>query len=198
MIPLLLPAAVRRGVIDDREGLRGRCQSNAKQSQMRQPTWCSGGTKLAPFRECGIALELEGFLRGEVALLIEVVVDRGMGGCELLQATHPPEALHRPLSSPQRLMGIFDAVVQPAACALAALSTDGSEGCAVGAKPVGHDDLGSTMPLERLPQKFQHRPAVPPLADEGFEHLTFMIDGAPQVMRLALIFTNISSRCNYR
>lgn len=39
-----------------------------------------------------------------MTLLIEMVVDRGVGGGELLQATRPPEALHRPLSSSQRLM----------------------------------------------------------------------------------------------
>jgi hypothetical protein len=63
-------------------------------------------------------------------------------------------------------MGIFNAVVQPAAGALAALGTDGSHGRTIGAKPVGHDDLGPIVPPERLPQKFQRRLAVPPLADE--------------------------------
>jgi hypothetical protein len=42
-----------------------------------------------------MTLELEHLSRGKVALLIEVVVDPGIGGGELLQATHPLEPLHR-------------------------------------------------------------------------------------------------------
>jgi hypothetical protein len=39
-----------------------------------------------------------------VALLIEVVVKRGMDGSELLQGLYVSEFRHRPLSSPERLV----------------------------------------------------------------------------------------------
>jgi N-acyl-D-aspartate/D-glutamate deacylase len=80
--------------------------------------WRSGTAKLTPLGKSSGAIALDVGSTDEVALLIKMLVDRGMGGGELLQAAHPPEALHRPLSSSQRLMGIFDAVVQPAAGAL--------------------------------------------------------------------------------
>jgi hypothetical protein len=148
--------------------------------------WRSGRAELTPLGKSSGTISLEVGSTDEVALLIEVVVDRGMGGGELLQATHPPEALHCPLSSSQRLMSIFDAVVQPAAGALAALDADDFQGRAIGAKPVYHNDLGPAVPLDRFPQKFQRCPAIPPLADEGFQNLPFVIDGAPEIMRLAV------------
>jgi hypothetical protein len=66
--------------------------------------WRSGKAKLTPVGKSSGTISLEIGSTDEVALLIEVVVDRGMGGGELLQAAHPPEALHRPFSSSQRLM----------------------------------------------------------------------------------------------
>jgi hypothetical protein len=66
--------------------------------------WCSGTAKLTPLGKSSGAIALDVGSTDEVALLIEVVVDRGMGGGELLQAAHPPEELHRPLSSSQRLI----------------------------------------------------------------------------------------------
>jgi hypothetical protein len=90
--------------------------------------WRSGGTEFAPLGKSSGTISLEVGSTDEVALLIEVVVDRGMGGGKLLEAAHPPEALHRPLSSSQRLMSIFNAVVQPAAGALAALGSNGFHG----------------------------------------------------------------------
>ena len=40
----------------------------------------------------------------EVAILIEVVVEGGVDGAELLQRLHLPEAEHRPFPSPERQM----------------------------------------------------------------------------------------------
>jgi transposase len=42
------------------------------------------------------------------------------------------------------------------------------------------------VPLERLPQEFQRRLVVTALADESFQNISFVIDGTPQVMRLAV------------
>ena len=51
----------------------------------------------------------------EAALLVEVVVDGGVDGGELLQTSHPPEAQHRPLPSSEWQVRILRPVVEPAA-----------------------------------------------------------------------------------
>ncbi len=50
-----------------------------------------------------------------MSFLVEVVVDRAVNRGEFLQTSHPPEAEHRSLSSSEWLVGILDAIVQPAA-----------------------------------------------------------------------------------
>jgi hypothetical protein len=45
-----------------------------------------------------------------VAVVVEVVVDRGMGGGEFLQGLCVPEPRHCILSSPERLVGILGSV----------------------------------------------------------------------------------------
>jgi hypothetical protein len=62
------------------------------------------GRQLTPFGQRGSAIFFEGFAAVEVALLIEVVVKRGMDGSELLQGLYVSEFRHRPLSSPERLV----------------------------------------------------------------------------------------------
>ena len=47
-----------------------------------------------------------------MALLVEMVADRGMNGGEFLQTSHPPEALHCPFSSSERQMRVFGLIVQ--------------------------------------------------------------------------------------
>jgi hypothetical protein len=39
-----------------------------------------------------------------MAVLVEMIVERGMGGGEFLQGFDVPEPRHRPLSSSERLM----------------------------------------------------------------------------------------------
>ncbi len=51
------------------------------------------------------------------------------------------------------------------------------------------------MSLYGLLDEFQRRILVPRLGDKGFHHLAFVIPSAPKVMRLAMIFTKTSSRC---
>ena len=50
-----------------------------------------------------------------MAFLVEVVVDRAVNSGEFLQTSHPSEAKHRPLPSSKWLVGILNAIVQPAA-----------------------------------------------------------------------------------
>ncbi len=60
--------------------------------------------ELTPLGQGGGAVLLEDVAVVEVAVLVEVVVERGMDGSELLKGLHGPELRHRPLSSSERLM----------------------------------------------------------------------------------------------
>ena len=60
--------------------------------------------ELTPFSKRGSAVLLEDIAVVEVAVLVEVVVDRGMYGGKLLKSFYIPEERHCPLSSPERLV----------------------------------------------------------------------------------------------
>ena len=61
---------------------------------------------------------LEDISAVEVTVLVEVVVDRGMGGGKLLESFQFPEFRHRSLSSSEWLVRIFCPVVEPATALL--------------------------------------------------------------------------------
>src|SRR5680860_1319171 len=99
----------------DRNGGNGaswHCQTNlngpAKGADLKR-----SGCKLTPFRECGSAVLLEDFAAVQVAVLVEVIVDRGMGSGKLLEGFHVPELRHSSFSSSERLVEIFCAIVEP-------------------------------------------------------------------------------------
>ncbi len=54
--------------------------------------------------ERGSAVLLEDIAAVEVAVLVKVIVDRGMGSREFLQGLYVPDLRHRSFSSPERLM----------------------------------------------------------------------------------------------
>jgi len=60
--------------------------------------------ELTPFRECSSAVLLEDIATVEVTVVVEVVVDRGMGSGKLLESLHVPELRHRSFSSSERLV----------------------------------------------------------------------------------------------
>ena len=60
--------------------------------------------QLTPLGQRGGAALLEGVAGVEVAVEIEVVVDRGVDGSEFLQGLDVPEPGHRSFSSSERLM----------------------------------------------------------------------------------------------
>ncbi len=79
------------------------CQSNANRSPKSVNSGFSG-SKLTPLGQSGRAVQLEGIAATEMAVFVEVIVDRGMSGGELLKGLHVPEFRHRALSSSKRLV----------------------------------------------------------------------------------------------
>ena len=66
------------------------CQANANQSPKCEATSLSG-RQLTPFGQCSRAVLLENFAAVEVAVVVEMIVDRGMGGGEFLQGLNTNE-----------------------------------------------------------------------------------------------------------
>jgi hypothetical protein len=126
-----------------------------------------------------------------VAFHVEVIEKARVNGGELLQGLDVPEARHRSLPSSKGLMRIFGSVVEPTSTHLASLNADIPHRRAVGAQPIGHDGLRPA--LHRALQNRQGRPAIPAFRGKDLQHLTFVIDGTPEIVHL--IFTNTSSRC---
>ncbi len=81
----------------------GWCQSNANQSPTH-PKSRRSGRKLTPLSQGGRAALLEDISAVEVAVLIEVVVYRGVNGSKFLQGLDVPEFRHRALSSSKGLV----------------------------------------------------------------------------------------------
>ena len=83
----------RKGIVR----LTGRELADQKRS------WFSHG-ELTPLSERGNAVLFENVAAVEVAVQVEVVMDRGMGRGKFLESFYIPEARHRPLSSSERLV----------------------------------------------------------------------------------------------
>ncbi len=58
-------------------------------------------------------MSVEDIAAVEVTVLVEVVVDRGMGNGKLLEGFHVPELRHRSFSSSEWLVGILSPIVEP-------------------------------------------------------------------------------------
>jgi hypothetical protein len=94
---------------------------------------------LTPFSERGSPVLLEDIAAVEVAILVEVVVDRGMGGGEFLQGLYISELRHRSFSSSERLVGILGSIVEPPTALLIGGIADYLHRRSVRPKPVGYN-----------------------------------------------------------
>ncbi len=74
-----------------------------------------------------------------MAILVEVVMDRGMGGGEFLQGLYISELRHRSFSSPERLVGILGSIVEPPTALLIGGIADYLHRRSVRPKPVGYN-----------------------------------------------------------
>ena len=71
------------------------------------------GRQLTPLGQGGRTVLFEDVAGVDVAVVVEVVVDRGMGGGKLLESFHVSELCHRSFSSSERLVGILSPIVEP-------------------------------------------------------------------------------------
>ena len=85
------------------EGRRRCCQAKANQSP-KHPKLRRSGRQLTPLGQGSGAVLLEDFAAVEMAVVVEMVMDRGVGGSEFLQRFDVPKLGHRSLSSSERLV----------------------------------------------------------------------------------------------
>jgi hypothetical protein len=75
--------------------------------------------EVSPFGQSGGAVLFESLAAVQVALVIEIVVERGMDGDKFLEGAGVPELSHRFLPSSRWLVIVFSAIVKPPAAFLA-------------------------------------------------------------------------------
>src|SRR5271166_2821221 len=85
-------------------------------------------------------------------------------------------------------MRILRAIVEPTTDLLAIGIADLFHRRAIRAKPVGDDLPRSAICLHRALEKLQRRSLVPLRSDDRFQNLAFMVDGAPEIAKLAVDF----------
>src|SRR5680860_1199406 len=79
------------------------CQTNANQTAKCAKRIASG-CQLTPLGQRGGAVLLEDVASAEVAIVVKVIVDRGVDGGEFLQGLDVPEFRHCPFPSSERLV----------------------------------------------------------------------------------------------
>lgn len=90
------------------------------------------GRNLAPLGQGGRAVCLECCAGVEMTVVVEMVVDRGMDGGELLQGFDIPEPGHRPFPSSKRLVRVLGSIVEPATTLLISAIADLVHGRPIG------------------------------------------------------------------
>jgi hypothetical protein len=116
----------------------GHCQTNlngpAKGACQRR-----SGRQLTPLGQGGRTVLFEDIAALEVTVLVEVIVDRGMGSGKLLEGFHVPKLRHRSFSSSERLVGILSPIVEPPTALLIGSIADYFHRRSVRPKPVGYN-----------------------------------------------------------
>ena len=86
-----------------KQTLERQCQTNANQTAKCAKRIASG-CQLTPLGQRGEAVLLEDVASAEVAIVVKVIVDRGVDGGEFLQGLDVPEFRHCPFPSSERLV----------------------------------------------------------------------------------------------
>src|SRR5680860_1102586 len=124
------------------------CQTNligpAKDAGLRR-----SARQLTPLGQGGRTVLLEDIAAVEVTVLVEVIVNRSMGGGKLLEGFHVPELRHSSFSSLERLVGILSPIVQPPTARLIGSIADYFHRRSVRPKPVGYNRSRSAVTLHR-------------------------------------------------
>ena len=113
-VPLVGPIAIRSSSrrnafvclglrLGDVHDAIGQCQTNANQTAKCAKRIASG-CQLTPLGQRGGAVPLEDVASAEVAIVVKVIVDRGVDGGEFLQGLDVPEFRHCPFPSSERLV----------------------------------------------------------------------------------------------
>src|SRR5680860_1609060 len=95
--------AYRLSLMLMRHSLIRQCQTNANQTAKCAKRIASG-CQLTPLGRRGGAVLLEDVAAAEAAIVVEVIVDRGVDGGEFLQGLDVPEFRHCPFPSSERLV----------------------------------------------------------------------------------------------
>src|SRR5271157_2038978 len=103
----------------------------------------------------------------------KVAVDEGVSGQEALRLPWRLEPLHLPFSAPGRPMGILSAIVQVAALTVLDIRQELALRHAV------------AFQLVRVEEALR-RPRIAAGLDQNIKHDAVLIDGAPEIMQLAL------------
>src|SRR5665811_1942529 len=146
----------------------------------------SASRQRTPFCEGGVASSAKNSSAGEVAVQVEMIVHGGMNSDEPLEGRGTPEPQHGPFSSSERQVRVLGAIVQPSSRDLLPGGTEVAERRPVRPEPIRHDNPGRAMPSQGFPQESQGGLAVAALRDEAFQHLALVVDGAPEIPRLAV------------
>ena len=117
-----------------------------------------------------------------------MIVKRGVGRNEFLEVRHSPEPRHRSLSSSEGQVAVLGPVVEMATDVLAVFVSDLFHGGAIRSKSIGGDEPRCSIPFHGFLQKCKCRLLIPGFGDVAFQHFTFVIDGAPEVMLDAVDF----------
>ena len=116
-----------------------------------------GSEKLPPFSKRGVALGFEGLAVVDVAVEIEMVIERSVGRDEFLQVRHSPEPGHRSLSSPERQVAILRPIIKMATDLLAVDISNVFHRGAIRPEPIRHDGSRCAVALHGFSQEPQCR-----------------------------------------
>ena len=83
-------------------------------------------------------------------------------------------------------MGVLRAIVSQTTSFAIIPSAQILDSGVIGSQPIGDDALRPTMPPHRFPEEFQRGFSVAGLGHRAFENLALVIDGPPEVVRLAV------------
>ena len=118
------------------------CQTNTNTAQRICFQRNLHNSNLLPFNQSSFSFCFENVSLDQMALMVEVIVDCGMGGRELLQGFYIPVFGHCVFSSRKRLMLVFGPVVDPPPACLIISVTEHYHRSPIKPKPVCNNNDG--------------------------------------------------------